>query len=138
MPNCVICGKELKTPSSIMAKVGPTCALRHGTFEHGGNPDDPSMPDFEYTIEVIGGRNVAMVIDRDSGSMSVTNGIDRVLESIGADCAIYRDSLGVYDFYSVDLGYKTLAMGGVPTMDIDAAIFIAKKRYLGEMGGLFS
>lgn len=90
-------------------------------------------------------QRVAIVIDLDlEWSTSVTNAIDSVADHLFVDHIVYRDSMGVWDYWSRDHGFGSLShipSGGedfVPTKDLKTAIGVARKKYLDpirrEMG----
>lgn len=63
-----------------------------------------NVPDFDYRFTKFDGEdgNVLLVVDRDLGNMSVTNGIEHVLRTLepglNADGGFYyRDSMGQWD-----------------------------------------
>ena len=138
---CCICGKPLTKDISITRGMGDICAARYALF----NPrpksinDGSPQSDYVYYIIEIQGKKVGIVIDKDtSGYMSVTNNIDRVCDEIGAESIIYRDSEGVWDYWSEKMGFKSLALHGIPATNIDTAIEVAKARIFGDIGGLFN
>ena len=139
---CCICGRPLTKDESIARGMGDVCAARYALF----NPKPKNInegftpqSDYVYYITEIQGKKVGVVIDKDTpGYMSVTNNIDKVCSDIGVKYVIYRDSEGVWDFWSEKLGFKSLALHGIPTTNIDTAIEVAKARIFGELGGLFN
>ena len=82
----------------------------------------------EYSIEEINGKNTGIVIDKDQGGPSVTNTISKIAQKLNVDQIIYRDSLGIWDFWSKKTGFVSLAKSpGKPLTDIDEAIESARK-----------
>ena len=142
MERCVICGKPLEKEESIVRGMGDVCASRFAGFKSRkkGDHEKTTRPqsDYNYQIIEIAGAKVGLVIDKDTtGYMSVTNNIDEVCKEIGVENVIYRDSEGVWDFWSDNRGFVSLAKDGVPSYNMDTAIEIAKVRVLGNLGGLF-
>lgn len=139
---CCICGKPLTKIASIERGMGDVCAARYALFNpkpKNKNEGFAPQSDYVYYIIEIKGEKVGVVIDKDiSGFMSVTNNIDNVCSEIGVKSVIYRDSEGVWDFWSEQMGFKSLALHGTPTTNLDTAIEVAKARYFSEVGGLFS
>jgi len=93
---CHACGRPLTDPVSVEAGVGPSCAAQAAT-----RPVSEIMFRSAYFAEEIDG--VLVVFDRDAGSISVTNDVERVLAAELAQrgslprFVIYRDSTGQYD-----------------------------------------
>lgn len=92
---CRACGRPLRDPVSIESGVGPKCATRD-------RPPSEIMFRAEWFSELIG--DVLVLFDRDCGSMSLTNDIDRVLAEEARRrghglpaVVLYRDSEGRYD-----------------------------------------
>ena len=141
-PVCCICGKPLTKEESIKRGMGDVCAGKYGLFqEHIKDKGSSIEPQSSYAYHVIEikGEKVGVVIDLDrSGYMSVTNNIDRVCDEIGVKSVIYRDSEGIWDFWSKRTGFKSLANHGAPTTNMDTAIEIAKIRCFNSLGGLFN
>ncbi len=138
---CCICGKPLEKEESIVRGMGEVCAGRYAHFKHKKNKKDISnepQSDYVYHIIEIDGKKVAVIIDKDTtGYMSVTNNIDNICQELGVDYTIYRDSEGIWDFWSVKTGFKSLALHGQPNTNMDSAIEVAKIRFF-NIGGLFA
>jgi len=136
---CCICGKPLTKEESIARGMGDVCAGKYGLFKPNNKKEKTIEPqsDYVYHIIEIDGKKVAVIIDKDTtGYMSVTNNIDNVCKDIGVSNAIYRDSEGIWDFWSNKTGFKSLALHGTPTINMDTAIEVAKVRFF-NVGGLF-
>ena len=137
---CSVCGKPLTRDASIERGIGDVCASKLNAFREAKRGADPTKPESDYIYHIIEikGKKVGVVIDKDTaGYMSVTNNIDGVCGDIGVDQVIYRDSDGVWDFWSEKTGFKSLALNGEPTYNMDSAIDIAKSRFFDDIGGLF-
>lgn len=91
---CHACGRPLRDPASVESGVGPTCAAR-------ARPPAEILFRAEWFSERIG--DVLVLFDRDCGSMSLTNDVDRVLLEEARrrgslpGVVLYRDSTGRYD-----------------------------------------
>lgn len=137
MERCCICGKPLENPESIVRGMGDVCAAKLGLFKYKARrPKEVLDPDYQYHSIVIAGVKVGVVIDSGKGR-SVTNAADDVCKEIGVEHIIYRDTIGNWDFYDINGGFKPLAMHGTPTISMDTAIDVAKVRYFNCLGGLF-
>ena len=130
--NCCICGKELTDPISIKRGTGDICNQRLKEFDA-----IDSSSNYYCDVQEINNKKVGLVIDRDIGGASVTNSIEKVAKENDVEYIIYRDTLGNYDYWSVKDGFKSLALNGIPTKDLDDAISIAKARFI-QIGGLFN
>jgi len=95
-------------------------------------------PQYSYHFVEIEGHNVAVVIDKSDrvACPSVTNAIEMVSKELGVDKIVYRDTLGDWDFWSIDDGFRPLGENGKPTKDMDRALELAAERYLAR--NLFS
>ncbi len=137
---CCICGKPLTKEESIARGMGDVCAERYGLFKPNNKKEKTieSQSNYVYHIIKIDGKNIAIIIDKDAkGYMSVTNNIGNICQELGVEGAIYRDSEGVWDFWSKKTGFKSLALHGQPNRNMDSAIEVAKIRFF-NIGGLFS
>lgn len=93
---CHACGRPLRDAVSVATGVGPSCADRAAEV-----PRDVLFRS-KWFSEVIDG--VLVLFDRDCGSLSLTNDMERVLadewavRGAGMPAAVlYRDSTGLYD-----------------------------------------
>lgn len=135
---CKICGKPLSNPESIERGMGEVCAGRLNKFRHHTKSHNDSFDtDYSYDIIDIAGVRVALIIDNDKGR-SVTNAIEKICQDIRVEHAIYRDTLGTWDYWSPATGFQTLALNGIPTKDMNDAVKIAEARIFNKVGGLFS
>lgn len=125
LQRCRVCGHPLRDPVSVSTGVGPTCANRR-------SPAPEIMFEAAYFAEVVAG--VLVIFDRDAGSLSVTNDVERVIEK-EADrrgeklprLVIYRDSEGRYD----QIRHRNGVYGGIAPIgaqSLDAAIHAVKQR----------
>lgn len=84
-------------------------------------------------------KRVAVIVDYDDeNSISVTNNIENISRELPADTIIYLDTMKVWNFWSKELGFKTLhiknGLGSdelIPPPTLDIALEIAKAKYLG-------
>lgn len=93
---CHACGRPLTDPRSVEAGIGPRCADRARSLH------EPMLFRAKYFYELFD--DVLVLFDRDCGTMSLTNDIERVLLEVSAELGermphivIYRDSEGIYD-----------------------------------------
>lgn len=93
---CHACGRRLTDPQSIEAGIGPVCANRKRELH------EPKLFQAQYFYELFD--DVLVLFDRDCGTMSLTNDMERVLLEVSEQLGdrmpaivIYRDSQGIYD-----------------------------------------
>lgn len=86
---------------------------------------------YKYTIRNINDKKVAIVHDNDKEEfMSVTNNIENIADDLDVKRIIYRDSDGVYDYWSRQIGFRSLSHQGNQTVELRKALKIAKICYL--------
>lgn len=93
---CHSCGRPLRDPKSVEAGIGPRCADRaRAVYE-------PRLFQAQYFFEIFD--DVLVLFDRDCGTTSLTNDMERALLEVSAKLGakmpksvIYRDSEGRYD-----------------------------------------
>ena len=129
MSKCKICGRPLKNPSSVAREIGPVCVSKLNIMKKEKGVRKTS---YAYHIEVINGHTVGIVIDLidEYGGCSVTNCIEEVAKEIGVDKIIYCDSKGDWDFWSVETGFKSLAVNGEATKSERVAKKVAAEKFL--------
>lgn len=93
---CHACGRPLRDPRSVESGIGPVCAERARAIT------EPRLFRADFFYEIING--VLVLFDRDCGSTSLTNDMERALLAVSAELGermpavvIYRDSMGRYD-----------------------------------------
>jgi Family of unknown function (DUF6011) len=98
MPDtCRYCGRPLRDKVSVETGVGRMCANNARAVR-----PEPVLFSSNYFFEIAG--DVLVLFDKDSGSNSLANDMDRVLRDLSARIGpllpanvIYRDSAGRYD-----------------------------------------
>lgn len=89
--------------------------------------DGKTCCEYKYKYcEEIPGIKLGIVVDLDSGGRSVTNFIESVANQIGVDKIVYRDSMGIWDFWNIKIGFMSLS-GDEPCKDLKEAIENLKK-----------
>lgn len=75
--------------------------------------------------------NKGIMGDNDTpGSRSVTNSIEDIAEELNVKNIIYKDSMGVFDFWNIEKGFISLSYNGTVSKDILTAIDILKQKEL--------
>ncbi len=94
MTSCARCNRKLKSPESIAAGMGPTCAKKSTK----GKNNVERKADYEI-IKVA--PDAVFLVDLDRGNVSVTNDADRVVAEVHklhpGKRIFYRDSMGNWD-----------------------------------------
>jgi len=88
------------------------------------------MQNYSQEIKMLNDKKVAIIIDNDAGGRTVTNDIDNIAKQLNVNYIIYQDTMHIWDFWSKDRGFATLALSGEATRDKDTAIAVAMRRYL--------
>lgn len=87
------------------------------------------LPDYYCKKIEINGKEVAIMIDKDLGNISLTNSIDEVAKIENVKFVIYKDSMGNFDYWDSENGFKSLAKNGIPSQNEELAIEIAKEKF---------
>lgn len=108
---CHVCGRPLIDKQSVETGVGPSCAVKSKAQQQ-----DPKLFRAEYFTEYLAG--IFVIFDRNCGSTSVTNDIERILlneqqqRGVLPRTVIYRDSIGRYD----KVRHRNGVFGGFQTL----------------------
>lgn len=149
---CGRCHRVLKSPQAVEAGYGAVCYRKTfgGSLPGKGKPRAPKNnigrgkstaaghSDFDCHLRTVGGRNIIVIEDLDTGGMSVTNNIETVVEEVVARLGIdldtalivYRDSGGIYYGVRAAIGDDRYGFYHLGQQDEDAAI----KAALGARG----
>lgn len=85
------------------------------------------MPDYTCKLTNINGVDIAIMQDLNMGSISLTNSIDEVAKKENVANIVYLDSMNIWDFWNKEDGFKTLAVNGVATTNLEIALEQVKK-----------
>lgn len=86
--------------------------------------------DYISHIIQIKGTDVACVIDNNKpGHLSVTNDIENIAKTLKVDHIIYKDSEGIFDYWDIKKGFKSLSVDKKHTTTLDEAIEVTKGKF---------